>query len=198
MKQFWDERYSSEEYVYGRHANAFFQSRLEKLKPGSILLPGEGEGRNAVFAAEMGWSVYAFDTSIEGKKKALKLAEERDVSISYETTAYEDFSFHKKFDLIGLFFTHQASDIRRIFHHELIKYLNPGGLLIMEAFSKNQIRRNTGGPGNLDFLFSKQELLEDFSELEKVLAIDVCRILDEGFFHQGEADVIQLVLKKQF
>ena len=61
MKTFWDARYSSKEFVYGKEPNDFFASELNKLNPGKMLLPGEGEGRNAAYAASQGWSVDAFD-----------------------------------------------------------------------------------------------------------------------------------------
>ena len=70
----WDKRYNSPEYVYGKEPNEFFAAELKKLKPGLILLPAEGEGRNAVFAAEQGWKVHAFDSSQVAEDKALSLA----------------------------------------------------------------------------------------------------------------------------
>jgi hypothetical protein len=64
MNNFWDERYADEEYVYGTTPNQYFKQELEKLTPGKILLPGEGEGRNAVFAATQGWKVTARSKSL--------------------------------------------------------------------------------------------------------------------------------------
>jgi hypothetical protein len=61
----WDERFSGEEYVYGIQPNAFLEEQLPLLEPGTILFACEGEGRNAVFAASLGWNVSAFDGSIE-------------------------------------------------------------------------------------------------------------------------------------
>ena len=75
MKNFWDERYSIKDYVYGTKPNHFFEEQIQKLKPGKILMLGEGEGRNAVFAAKLGWQVDAVDSSSVSKEKALKLAE---------------------------------------------------------------------------------------------------------------------------
>ena len=69
MKEFWNERYAAENYVYGTLPNTFFKYELSRLRPGKILLPAEGEGRNAVYAAEQGWDVYAFDYSHEAKRK---------------------------------------------------------------------------------------------------------------------------------
>ena len=79
----WDERFSAEEYVYGTKPNAFLEEQLPLLNLGAILSACEGEGRNAVFAASLGWDVSAFDGSKEGQKKAHKLAEQNGVSIDY-------------------------------------------------------------------------------------------------------------------
>ena len=84
MKEFWDDRYSKDEFAYGKHPNNYLKEQLEKLEVGSILFPAEGEGRNAVFAATLGWSVSAFDISTEGKNKALRLTESQNVSIDYQ------------------------------------------------------------------------------------------------------------------
>ena len=48
MINFWDDRYSQPEYVYGVKPNEFFAEQIQKLTPGEIILPCEGEGRNAV------------------------------------------------------------------------------------------------------------------------------------------------------
>ena len=61
MKEFWNERYSQEAYAYGTEPNAFFKSRIDQLSPGKLLLPAEGEGRNAVYAATKGFEVSAYD-----------------------------------------------------------------------------------------------------------------------------------------
>ncbi len=93
MKSFWDERYAAPEYVYGETPNAFFKAQLEKLSPGRLLLPCEGEGRNAVFAAQMGWEVAAFDQSEMGRDKALRLAERKAVQINYQICDWSEASY---------------------------------------------------------------------------------------------------------
>ena len=71
MKEMWDQRFSGDEYVYGTEPNLFFKEKLEGLKPGKLLLPAEGEGRNAVFAARLGWQVKAVDYSVQARMKAI-------------------------------------------------------------------------------------------------------------------------------
>ena len=65
----WDERFSADHYVYGKEPNQFFKDQIEHLEPGKALFIGEGEGRNAVYAASKGWSVDAVDISAEAKKR---------------------------------------------------------------------------------------------------------------------------------
>ena len=84
MQQFWNERYQENEHVYGEAPNAFFKSFIDPLQPGTLLLPAEGEGRNAIYAASRGWVVEAFDYSEVAREKALKRAASKGVSIRYD------------------------------------------------------------------------------------------------------------------
>jgi len=84
MQQFWDERYAAPAFAYGTEPNVFLKAQLNKMTPGSILFPCEGEGRNAVYAASLGWGVSAFDYSVSGRDKALMLANQQDVDITYQ------------------------------------------------------------------------------------------------------------------
>tara|TARA_X000000950_G_scaffold260222_1_gene329392 strand:+ start:219 stop:527 length:309 start_codon:yes stop_codon:yes gene_type:complete len=93
MKEFWDARYAQETYVYGKEPNNYFKKTLNLLKPGKILLPAEGEGRNAVHAASLGWEVFAYDFSEFAYKKAMKLAREKEVSINYQIGSSWRFAF---------------------------------------------------------------------------------------------------------
>jgi 2-polyprenyl-3-methyl-5-hydroxy-6-metoxy-1,4-benzoquinol methylase len=89
MSEFWNERYALKEYVYGTEPNVFFKTQITKLSPGKILFPAEGEGRNAVHAARLGWDVYAFDSSNEAKKKSELLAKKQSVKINYRVNDLE-------------------------------------------------------------------------------------------------------------
>lgn len=197
MKEFWDTRYSTSDYAYGQNPNDFFKHELQKLKPGKILLPAEGEGRNAVYAASLGWKVTAFDISNEGKKKADKLAADFGVAINYQITDFEQFDMNKDtFDCIALTFAHTLPQKRKI-HHQLVqKWLEPKGTLILQGFSKEQINYQSGGPKDEKMLFSAQELEEDFNQLTHLSIEQKEIILNEGPFHQGPAAIINLTGKK--
>lgn len=192
MTLFWDQRYSSDTYAYGKKANAFFSRQLERLKPGRLLLPGEGEGRNAVYASAMGWEVEAFDQSLAGRGKALALASEFNVEFTYRVCRMEDFDFLPgHYDLVALLFFHAEPAARKYLHQKAVQSLKPGGKLILEAFHKEQIQNDTGGPGSLDMLFDEVMLTSDFRSLETSMLEKRKITLDEGPFHQGAAELVR-------
>lgn len=196
-KEMWDHRYAESEYVYGTNPNDFFKQELDKLVPGKILLPAEGEGRNAVYAGEKGWVVTAFDQSEEGRKKALRLADARGVTIEYQIRDLETIDYpDDHFDAIALVFAHTPAIKRQQIHRNLIRFLKPGGTVILIGFSKKQLQFSSGGPKEESMLFSQEELKEDFSDLHFRSIELLEKEVDEGDFHRGKASVIQMVAVK--
>ena len=195
MIEMWNQRYAQEIFVYGTEPNEFFKTQLSGLPKGKILLPAEGEGRNAVFASEMGWEVVAFDSSSAAKEKAEKLMKQKNVQFEYLIESFEAFEYHENsFDVIVLIYAHTFN--RKDNHQKILSFLKPGGILILEGFSKKQIQFNSGGPRNIDMLFSADELKSDFSEFTQ-MDIDELEIeLQEGPLHIGEAAVIRAIGKK--
>ena len=192
MKEFWNQRYSSEAYAYGKEPNAFFLDRLETTSPGKLLLPGEGEGRNATYAAAKGWAVDAFDLSSAGQKKALALASERGVEINYRVCSLEDYSFKEnQYDAVALIYFHTESSGRKYLHRKVFESLKPGGSLFLEAFHKEQLNNTTGGPKSPDMLYDEDILKDDFALFDTRLLEKQQIILKEGPFHQGKASVIR-------
>lgn len=197
MSGFWNERFAGEEYVYGEVPNVFYKQELEKLPAGKILFPAEGEGRNAVFAATLGWEVSAFDLSEQARQKAMKLANKTGVEINYSINGYDDVFFEKgSFDCVALVFAHLHPEQREEYHKKMASFLKAGGVLLLEGFSKEQILNDTGGPKNVQMLFSEVELRNDFSDFSELQVTTVETILDEGIFHRGKASVIRAIGKK--
>ena len=203
MKEFWNERYSAPEYAYGIAPNEFFAGVLAGLKPGKILFPAEGEGRNAVYAAEAGWEVSALDLSEEGKKKADQLAASRGVSMDYQVGNLSEMSYPaESFDALVLIFAHFPASLRESFHRKLFTFLKPGGVLILEGFSKDHLKFSSvnplaGGPKDPSMLFSEEELRSDFKEME-ILNLEEKEVeLKEGLYHSGKSAVIRLIAMKE-
>lgn len=203
MKEFWNDRYKNDEFAYGIDPNMYFKKQLDKNNSqGKILLPAEGEGRNAIYAAKQGWEVVAFDLSIEGKNKAENLAKGNDVTIDYHVGEFSALTFEpESFDAIALIYAHFPAELKSAYHKKLTTYLKPNGLLIFEAFSKEQLiynskNPNAGGPKAKDMLFSVEELQNDFHEFD-ILELKEEKIhLNEGLFHVGESSVLRFVGRK--
>lgn len=198
MKTFWDQRYEQAEYVYGVTPNVFFKKILDQLSHGELILPCEGEGRNAVYAATKGWDVSAFDMSEAGKEKAVLLAKQHKTTIHYlvnDVMAIEYDQDHA--DMLALIFAHFPPAIRTTAHRKMINWVKPGGKIILEAFNPFQLNNSSGGPKELSMLYTIEMLQEDFKDLiiERLEYKKI--ILDEGAFHRGEADVIQMIATKK-
>jgi SAM-dependent methyltransferase len=199
----WNERYRHQEYAYGESPNLFLKEQLEKLKPGKILFPAEGEGRNAVFAAKLGWTVDAFDISIEGQKKAMQLAQKNNVSIDYQVGDLQKLNFkEQEFDAIALIYAHFPPEIRSEYHKKFDTFLRKNGIIILEAFSKKHIdyvgrNPNVGGPKDIESLFSIEEIKRDFKNYDIIKLEETEVNLNEGTHHKGLGSVIRFVGRKK-
>lgn len=184
--------------VYGSEPNAFFREQLNTLKPGRLLLPAEGEGRNAVYAAQKGWDVLAFDYSEAGRDKAVRLAEQRGVTISYLLTEAEMFDTEPGcLDTVALIYAHFPPALRRRLHQKAVQWLKPGGVLLLEAFHPKQLAYTSGGPKDVAMLYTTDMLREDFKQLRIDLLEEREVILEEGAHHSGAGYVTRLVATKQ-
>ena len=199
MIDFWNERYKQQEFAYGIEANEFLKEVLGNYKLGKILFPAEGEGRNAVFAAKLGWEVNAFDLSIEGKKKADYLASINKVYINYEIGNLDELHYQKEsFDAIALIYAHFPPQIKNIYYQTIETYLKKGGVIIFEAFSKNHntyqnMYPNVGGPNNKKMLFSVNEVQSYFANYQILELVEKEINLSEGLYHNGLGSVTRFI-----
>lgn len=193
-KDFWNSRYSEQEFAYGTQPNAFLKEQLEKIKSGSALFLGEGEGRNAVFAATIGWQADAVDFSSSAKVKALRLAEKNNVKINYEVCDLNEYQFKENYyDLVVMIFLHLPLELREKVFKDSINSLKRNGILLVEAFNKNQINNSSGGPQSLDLLYSENDVLDLVKDLRTETIESKSIELDEGAYHKGKADVIRYI-----
>jgi cyclopropane fatty-acyl-phospholipid synthase-like methyltransferase len=163
-----------------------------------MYLPGEGEGRNAVYAARNGWTVDALDQSRNARNKALELAELRGVTIRYELgDLMNEEEAGRSYDAIGLIFIHMVPEKREKFYSRMIRILKPGGYIIVEGFNKAQINNTSGGPQDVSMLFSRKDLEELFHGMEILELYEYSQILEEGRLHTGKADTIRLLARKK-
>ena len=196
-QEFWNQRYASEEFAYGLYPNVLLKRLIEKMPSGKILFPAEGEGRNAVFCATRGWDVSAFDITTSGKQKSEILALKNNVEIKYTVNSFVDSNYPENhFDVIALIFSHLPAEIRQKSFRRIIPFLKPGGILIVIGFSNAQLGKKSGGPKELNMLFSADVLREDFNQLHS-MEVETCDMeIDEGPYHQGLASLIQFTAIK--
>lgn len=198
MEQFWNERYGAEAYAYGTKPNQFLAEHIAFLPIGKVLFAAEGEGRNAVFAAQNGIHVAAFDTSEKGKIKADLLATEKKVQINYQVGILDDLGYESNsFDGLVLIYAHFDDSVRAPLHKKLTDLVKPGGVILFEAFSKDQIQYPSGGPKKLAMLFDLEEVKNEFNNCDfSYLKSEVIE-LSEGEFHQGKGSVIRFIATKK-
>ncbi|WP_299124714.1 class I SAM-dependent methyltransferase [uncultured Tenacibaculum sp.] len=203
MKDFWNERYNDNEWAYGKEPNAYIKEKLPLFNAGKVLFPAEGEGRNAVYAAKLGWNVSAFDYSLKGKEKADKLAQLNNVSIDYKVQTFLDEKYKQdEFDMICLTSVHFEPKIKAEMHKRLDSYLKKGGYIILEAFSKehreiNKKNPKVGGPSSEEEMYSLEEIKRDFSNYEIIELKKINTYLQEGLYHIGNSAVIRFIGKKK-
>lgn len=192
-EQFWNQRYAENLTVYGNKPNSFFKEFIDGHKPGTILLPAEGEGRNAIYAARKNWQADAFDYSKVARDKALLTAAREDVAIHYEVKNVDQFRADKLYDAVALIYVHLEPALRKAFHREIVKSIRPGGFLLMEAFAKEQLNFDSGGPKNEQMLYDAVSLCQDFQPLHIIRCEQKEIGLDEGRFHKGPASVLRFI-----
>jgi SAM-dependent methyltransferase len=197
----WDERYSGREYFYGKEPNDFLREQISIVNPGErVLCLAEGEGRNAVFIAGVSANLHvvALDASATGLAKTKELAAERNVSVSTVHADLAEFDLGlEEWDVVVSIWCHLPSALRKQVHAAVVRALKPGGRLILEAYTPDQLKHGTGGPKSVDMLMQLNDLKSELAGLEVVIGRECERDIHEGQGHQGLSAVVQVVAKKR-
>lgn len=198
MCEMWNRRYAESKFIYGIEPNVFFKEHLNRLSPGKLLLPGDGEGRNAAYAAKIGWEVDAFDYSEQAVVNAKAFFAAQNVAVNcYQASILEHPSCKENYQAVALLFLHLETKDRPVAHRFLADSLQKGGTLLMEVFSKKQLGRTSGGPQNEDLLYDLPDFEKDFPDFDILQLEEVEIHLAEGALHQGDAMVIRFAGRKK-
>ena len=198
---FWNERYASDELVYGEAPNDFLVAMADRLpRSGNALDVGAGEGRNALFLASRGLDVLAVDQSTVGLRKAEDLAQRRGLRLRTQAADLKDFRAQPgSLDVVSSIFCHLPTVLRAAVHGRIAGWLKPGGVFVLEAYAPDQLERSTGGPKDPDMLAPLEIILSELNAGEK-LEIEhraaLVRNVVEGRFHGGESSVVQVLGRK--
>ena len=191
----WDDRYAASDYLFGTAPNDFLKTVAHQLAPNSqILCLADGEGRNGVYLAAQGHTVTAVDQSRVGLEKAKKLAQQKQVSVETIKADLAEYDLGvESWDCIVSIFFHIPSEVRANIYPRIIAALKPGGSLILESYTPNQLNHKTGGPPTSDLMLTKDQLTQYFSEMNLEHLQELEREVIEGTGHTGLASVVQLL-----
>lgn len=196
-RELWNGRYASADYVYGTAPNEFLRSRISDLPIGRALCLAEGEGRNAVFLAESGFTVTSVDLSRAGVDKTRRLAAERGVEVEAIVGDLADFDLgSQRWDLIVAIFAHVPPAVRRDLHRRVTAALAPGGAFVLEAYTPDQIGRGTGGPPVPELTMTLDGLRDELAPLVLDHGVELEREVVEGTGHTGPGAVVQVVARR--
>lgn len=200
MKKFWNERYAEAEYAYGTAPNEFLKSEYKSIPSGRVLCLAEGEGRNSVFLAKQGYTVFAVDQSSVGLAKTQRLGLESDVIIDITEADLQDYEIEpSSWDGIVSISAHLSPPLRKRLHRQVVEGLKPGGVFILEAYTEKQLDMDgVGGPSaaQREMFMSLEGLERELEGLELIIAKEAERDFDEGKYHQGPGAVVQIVARK--
>jgi len=196
-RSMWEARFDTDAYLYGTEPNDFLRASVADLPTGTALCLAEGEGRNAVFLAELGFEVYSVDLTEAGVAKTRRLAHDRGVQVDASVGDLATFDIGvERWDLIVSIFAHMPATVRRNLHQRVVAALKPGGVLVLEAYTPDQIGRGTGGPSVAEMTMSLDTLADELAPLEFQHAVELERNVIEGAGHSGVGAVVQLVARK--
>jgi len=195
----WQTRYATPEYAFGKSPNYFLES-CKRLLPrsGRALAVADGEGRNGVWLAEQGLDVVSIDFSPAAQRKAKALAAERDVKVAFELVDVHNWNYPSAaFDVVAEIFTQFSNPADRARKWTgMLKALKPGGLLIIQGYTPKQLEYGTGGPKEIENLYTRAMLEQEFGGLRELSLVEEERDIHEGTSHGGISAVINLTARK--
>ena len=195
--QIWNERYDTDEFIFGVEPNQYLKSvALKYLKPGGqVLCVADGEGRNSVWLAQQGYQVDAFDLSPNAIRKAQQLSKQLGVKVEYQLSDCESFDWSENaYDsVVAIFIQFYGPEMRAELFRKMIASLKPGGVLILQGYTPKQLEYKTGGPSQIENLYTEdmvKDLLQSLKIQEMVLTEEV---IGEGQAHDGMSALMGVV-----
>ena len=197
--QTWDARYSTDDYIFGTAPNAWLTQHRDLLPAGGrVLAVADGEGRNSVWLAQQGMHVDAFDISPVGVAKANSLAQQVNVEVNYQVCGADKFDWKPEaYDaVVAIFIQFADPDARARLFANMKSVLKPNGLILLQGYTPKQLDYKTGGPPNLDHLYTEELLRDAFGDMSLLELQAYEAVLREGTQHSGQSALIGLVARK--
>src|SRR5512140_3066006 len=197
--QHWQDRYAGPGYRFGKEPNEFLV-RCRPLLPrtGKVLGVADGEGRNGVWLARQGLDVLSLDFSPVAQAKARALAAEHKVAVTFLETDVHAWPYPEEaFDVVVEIFTQFSTPAERAPKWAgMRRALKRGGLLIVQGYTPKQLDYGTGGPKQVEHLYTREMLERAFGDFDDLNIVEEERELHEGPAHSGMSAVIGLTARK--
>lgn len=189
----WDRRYEGTELLWSAQPNRFLVAEAQGLLPGRALDLACGEGRNAVWLAQLGWEVTGVDFSPVAIGKAGQLAAARGVAGEFEVAdllTYEPAG--QAFDLVIAFYLQVPAAARNVILRRAAAAVAPGGTFLLVAHGRSNLEEGYGGPRDPDVLYSAEDVVADLDGLEVERAEPVLRPVETP---EGERVAIDALVR---
>ncbi len=187
-REAWDRKYAGADFLWKEEPNRFLVSELDGLAPGRALDLACGEGRNAVWLAQQGWSVTGVDFSEVGLAKAAQLAASRGVEVEWVAADLLDYRPPAGLDLVIVFYFQVPADERRLVLARAAEGLAPGGTMLVVAHDLLNLAEGVGGPQEPTVLYTPEDVVGDLAGLTIERAERVRRPV-------GEAEAIDALVR---
>ena len=161
----WDQKYSTEEFIYTKVENRFvveFCKDLDGTNKRAIDLAG-GEGRNSVWLAKRGWQVENIDFSQVALDKYLQFAKEEGVEENCLATCADALTFVPKLtpvELAVIAYMQIPEKDLQVAIRRLSEDVAPGGNLVGVWHSRDNLEGGFGGPSDRPSVASIREALQ--------------------------------------
>jgi ubiquinone/menaquinone biosynthesis C-methylase UbiE len=195
----WESRFATGEYVFGMEPNYFLAAAAPLLPAtGKALAVADGEARNGVWLAQQGLDVLSLDFSPAAQEKGRRLARECGVHVNFELADVHRWPYpDAAFDVVVEIFTQFSTPAERALKWDgMRRALKPGGLLILQGYTPKQLQYATGGPRQLENLYTREMLEQAFAGFKDMRIVEEEREMHEGARHKGMSAVIGLTAIK--
>lgn len=191
-RAFWNEKFSTPQYIYGESPNDFLREVAGRLR-GPVLSLGEGEGRNSVFLAQQGLDVTALDISEEGLRKTRALAAKHGVKVKTVLADLGTYAFAPdSWGAVLSIWCHLPPEVRRAVHAGVVRSLVPGGTFALEAYTPRQLKFGSGGPKAVELLYEPETLRQELGGLKLEILEEREREVNESDIHRGKSAVVRV------
>jgi 2-polyprenyl-3-methyl-5-hydroxy-6-metoxy-1,4-benzoquinol methylase len=195
----WNRRYAGDDFLFGTEPNAWLRAQAGAIPAGGrVLCVADGEGRNSVWLARQGFQVEAFDIAGQAIAKARRLAAGAGVNVDYALAdcdghAWQDAAYD---GVVAIFVQFADPALRERLFERIVRSLRPGGVLLLQGYTPRQLEYRTGGPPQLEHLYTRDLLEAAFAGLEQLELREYEAEIHEGSGHHGRSALIGLVARR--